>query len=56
MKHRKASRSVAYQVKWQVENREFLRQVHGDVQRKRLESTLAALPWVNRVEFIQLRR
>lgn len=56
MHRKKSSRSVAFQVKWQVGDREFLRQVHGDVQRKRLESTLAALPWVNRFEFVQLRR
>ena len=54
--HRKASRSVAYQIRWTVGNREFLRQVRGEVQRQRLESTLAALPWVSRQEVRQLRR
>lgn len=56
MKHRKPSRSVAYQVRWQIGNREFLRQVHGEKQKQRLESTLAALPWVSNQQVIQLRR
>jgi hypothetical protein len=56
MKHRKASRSVANQVRWNVGNREFLRQVHGEVQRQRLENTLAALPWVSNQQIVQLRR
>ena len=54
--HRKASRSVLYQVRWIVGNRELLRQVRGEVQKARLLSTLAALPWVEQVEFVQLRR
>jgi hypothetical protein len=54
--HRKASRSVLYQIRWTVGNREFLRQVHGEVQRQRLENTLAALPWVSNQQIVQLRR
>jgi hypothetical protein len=55
-RRRKASRSVAYQVRWKIGSRELLRQVRGEVQRERLKMTLAALPWVEQVEFVQLRR
>ena len=54
--HRKASRSVLYQVRWRVGNRELLRQVRGEVQRARLLSTLAALPWVQKYEVMRVGR
>ena len=56
MANRRSRRSTLFQVKWQIGNREFLRQVHGEKQKQRLESTLAALPWVSNQEVIQLRR
>jgi len=57
-KHRKASRSVAYQVKWKIGNRELLRQVRGDIQRERLELVLSALDHVDKssIQVMQLRR
>ena len=54
--HRKASRSVLYQVRWSVGNRELLRQVRGEVQKARLLSTLAALPWVRKYEVMRVGR
>lgn len=55
-KHRKASRSVLYQIMWHDGRRAHLVQVRGEKQRQRLESTLAALPWVSNREVVQLRR
>lgn len=58
MKHRKPSRSVAYQVRWKIGNRELLRQVRGEVQRERLEFVLAALDHVDKssIQVMPLRR
>jgi hypothetical protein len=58
MKRRKASRSVAYQIKWKIGNRELLRQVRGDIQRERLELVLASLDHVDKssIQVMQLRR
>jgi hypothetical protein len=58
MKRRKASRSVAYQIKWRIGNRELLRQVRGDIQRERLELVLASLDHVDKssIQVMQLRR
>lgn len=55
MKHRKPSRSVAYQVKWRIGSRELLRQVHGEVRKERLE---AAMDWVDKssIQSMPLRR
>ena len=57
-KGRKASRGIAHQARWHDGTRYHCVVVRGEKQRKRLESTLAALPWVSlkSVEFIQLRR
>jgi hypothetical protein len=58
MKRRKASRSVAYQIKWRIGNRELLRQVRGDIQRERLDLVLASLDHVDKssIQVMQLRR
>jgi hypothetical protein len=55
---RKASRSVAFQARWHDGTRLHCVEVRGDVQMKRLKSTLAALPWVSlkSIEFKELRR
>ena len=55
---RKASHSAAHQVKWHDGTRWNCVEVRGESQRKRLESTLVALPWVSlqSIEFRELRR
>jgi hypothetical protein len=57
-KGRKASHSTAHQAKWHDGIRWHCVEVRGDVQKKRLENTLAALPWVSlkSIQFIPLRR
>jgi hypothetical protein len=55
---RKASHSSAHQAKWHDGTRWHCVEVRGEVQMKRLKSTLAALPWVSlkSIQFIPLRR
>lgn len=51
-KHRKQSRSALYQCRWYDGRRWHLTQVRGDRQKQRLAETLAAVPWVDKVEFV----
>jgi hypothetical protein len=55
---RKESQSTAHQVRWHDGTRWNCVEVRGEVQMKRLKSTLAALPWVSlkSIEFKELRR
>ena len=55
---RKASHVAAFQARWFDGTRQHCVEVRGDVQMRRLKSTLAALPWVSlkSIQFVPLRR
>ena len=55
-RHKKASRSVLFEIRWFDGRHAHLVQVRGEKQQSRMMATLAALPWVSMQEVRQLRR